>query len=64
MTYENFHSDLTNILNGEYEKKKFMIGIKIKAVLLHIVKKNNYQGFGRNIVDFIDRGSWDRITKN
>lgn len=61
MTYENFHSDLTNILNGEYEKE-IHDWDKIKAVLLHIVK-NNYQGFGRNIVDFIDRGSWDRITK-
>ncbi|MCE0826591.1 hypothetical protein LVQ78_11175 [Buttiauxella sp. A2-C2_NF] len=61
MTCEIFHSELTGILKGEYEKEIHDWGI-IKQILSHIVT-NNYQGFGCNIVDFIDRGNWDRISK-
>ncbi|HFN1103934.1 TPA: hypothetical protein ACHBXQ_005429 [Klebsiella variicola subsp. variicola] len=61
MTYKLFHSALTSILNGEYEKEIHDWNI-IKKILSHVVN-HNYQGFGRNIVDFIDRGSWDRISK-
>lgn len=61
MTYKLFHSALTSILNGEYEKE-IHDWIIIKKILSHIVN-HNYQGFGRNIVDFIDRGSWDSISK-
>lgn len=34
----------------------------IKQIINHIVN-NNFQGTGRNIVDFIDRGSWDYISQ-
>ncbi|EPR1090072.1 hypothetical protein [Serratia ureilytica] len=61
MTYKLFHSALTSILNGEYEKEIHDWNV-IKKILSHVVS-HNYQGFGRNIVDFIDRGSWDRISK-
>ena len=61
MPYKLFHRELTSILNGEYEKEIHDWDI-IKKILSHVVS-NNYQGFGRNIVDFIDRGSWDRISK-
>ncbi|EBF1559222.1 hypothetical protein DEV53_20795 [Salmonella enterica] len=60
MTIETFHNKLTNILNGEYEKEIHEWD-KIKTILSHIVT-DNYQGFGCNIVDFIDKGSWDRIS--
>ncbi|MBN3083119.1 hypothetical protein H4F49_21085 [Pectobacterium polaris] len=61
MTYELFYNGLTDVLNGEYEKEIHDWGI-IKKILSHVVN-DNYQGFGRNIVDFIDRGSWDSISK-
>lgn len=59
--YDLFHSKLTNILNGQYEKEIYD-WVVIKEILSHVVS-NNYQGFGRNIVDFIDRGNWDSILR-
>ncbi|MFM5441584.1 hypothetical protein ACET9K_19250 [Aeromonas enteropelogenes] len=60
MTLAVFHNELTNILRNEYAKEVHDWN-DIKNILSHIVT-NNYQGFGRNIVDFIDRGSWDYIS--
>lgn len=60
MTCEKFFNDLTDVLKGEYQNE-IHDWDTIKKILSLIVA-DNYQGFGRNIVDFIDRGSWDHIT--
>lgn len=60
MTPADFHNELTHILKNEYNKE-IHDWDDIKKILSHLVVKN-YQGYGRNIVDFIDRGNWDNIS--
>ncbi|HBH7064793.1 TPA: hypothetical protein KWI17_000143 [Enterobacter cloacae] len=59
MNYADFLTNTNDIINNSYEEEIYDWSV-IKNTITHIIA-NNYGGYGSNIVDFIDRGSWDRI---
>jgi len=60
MDHTGFTNELSNIINNRFEVEIHEWDV-IKSVISHFITEN-YHGYGQNIVDFIDRGSWDRIT--
>ncbi|MFJ5333070.1 hypothetical protein [Pectobacterium versatile] len=60
MDYEEFSKKLSTTIFNNYniEINDWKI---IKEVLSHMII-DNFHGYGKNVVDFIDRGSWDYIS--
>ncbi|HCW3121129.1 TPA: hypothetical protein OXC77_003980 [Enterobacter roggenkampii] len=59
MIYADFLTITSDIINNRYDEEIYDWNV-IKNTINHIIV-NNYDGYGSNIVDFIDRGCWDRI---
>ncbi|EPY0565741.1 MULTISPECIES: hypothetical protein [Proteus] len=61
MNEQEFIDAANNIIGSNYQIEIYDWKL-IKQIINHIVV-NNFHGEGRNIVDFIDRGSWDSISQ-
>ncbi|MBG3036363.1 hypothetical protein GHV27_00510 [Proteus mirabilis] len=61
MNEQEFIDTANNIIESNYQREIYDWEL-IKQIINHVVN-NNFHGAGKNVVDFIDRGSWDSISQ-